>query len=343
MLRLRKNSPHEVQPFNRIKPPYKGRTRIFRGQQQNRFVRQMPGMRNQRGGKSQRPLNKKGLQALQKMEKELKTQTPVIKCTNLTVAYGSHKVIQNLSFELFPGQYLCVLGKNGTGKTTLIKALLGLIQPKEGEITVNSRGTGYLPQQKDIKRDFPASVKEIVLSGCLSLRKKEKNLLKRLNPFYIQTEKKLCAQAMFQMEIGEFKNKSFKELSGGQQQRTLLARTLCASRDLIVLDEPVTGLDPLVTDEFYTLVKKLNTPSRDTPLPESPQKEHSSGFTKEGLPAPGGPAYCPGPAILMVSHDLERSLKDAGLILHLDEKDYFFGTTEEYLKTGFYKSLSGNS
>lgn len=300
-------------------------------------------MRNQRGGKSQRPLNKKGLQALQKMEKELKTQTPVIKCTNLTVAYGSHKVIQNLSFELFPGQYLCILGKNGTGKTTLIKALLGLIQPKEGEITVNSRGTGYLPQQKDIKRDFPASVKEIVLSGCLSLRKKEKNLLKRLNPFYTQTEKKLCAQAMFQMEIGEFKNKSFKELSGGQQQRTLLARTLCASRDLIVLDEPVTGLDPLVTDEFYTLVKKLNTPARDNPLPESPQKEHSSGFTKEGLPAPDGPAYCPGPAILMVSHDLERSLKDAGLILHLDEKDYFFGTTEEYLKTGFYKSLSGNS
>ena len=200
------------------------------------------------------------------------------------------------------GDYLTILGENGAGKSTLLKTMLGLIKPLSGRIVfdaeVKKTDIGYLPQQTVVQRDFPASVWEIVISGCLS-----KN---GLRPFYSKEDKALAEANIKRLGLEQLKKRCYRELSGGQQQRVLLARALCASDKILVLDEPVTGLDPKVTVQLYELIDSLN---------------------KEGI------------TIIMISHDLQ-ALKHANKVLHLGHQT-FFGDKEEYLVSQEYKTFLG--
>lgn len=216
-----------------------------------------------------------------------------ISCKKLSVGYGSNVLVKNLSFSVNKGDYLYILGDNGSGKTTLMQTLLHLIKPISGTITTGdgllSDEIGYLPQQTEAQKDFPASVREIVLSGNQSRCGKR--------PFYNKEEKQLAKDNMKKMGIYELRKRCYRELSGGQQQRVLLARALCATQKMLLLDEPVTGLDPKVSVEMYELIEEL----------------HKEGIT-----------------IIMISHDMEAAVKYATHILHIG-KDTFFGTKEEYL------------
>jgi zinc transport system ATP-binding protein len=226
-----------------------------------------------------------------------------IKCENLRLGYESTAVAENISFEVNSGDYLCIVGENGAGKSTLMKTLLGLTPLMGGDIKygdgLSSHEIGYLPQQTYVQRDFPASVWEIVLSGALSKCSKR--------PFFSSEHKKLAEENMKRMDIWNLKKECYRNLSGGQQQRVLLARALCASSKLLVLDEPVTGLDPKVTAEFYQLIKSLNN---------------------EGL------------TIIMVSHDINAAIEYADHILHVEKEQSFIGTTKQYMESKFWKSLN---
>lgn len=215
-------------------------------------------------------------------------------CTNATLGYEDGIVTENLNFTVNSGDYLCILGENGSGKSTLIKALLGLKPQLSGEIKwcdgFKSKEIGYLPQQTPVQRDFPASVREIVLSGCLAKC--------GLRPFYNKAEKELAENTMKQLHIENLAKRCYRELSGGQQQRVLLARALCATRKMLLLDEPVTGLDPKAQTDLYELIANLN---------------------RDGI------------TIIMVSHDLNAALKYASHILHIGKKQLFFGSKEDYL------------
>ncbi|MFV0519689.1 MAG: metal ABC transporter ATP-binding protein [Lachnospirales bacterium] len=220
-----------------------------------------------------------------------------ILCENLSIGYENKPILSNLTFKINTGNYLCILGENGAGKSTLVKTLIKLLKPISGEIKVGEKNKiGYLPQQSLIQRDFPASVYEVVVSGCL-----ENKLFK---PFFNFEDKEKAYFNMNKMNIETLAKKSFKELSGGQQQRVLLARALCAGENILLLDEPVSGLDPKATKEMYDIIKYLNEEEKVT--------------------------------IVMVSHDVESSIKDASHILYIG-KDYFFGTKEEYISSKFYK------
>ena len=203
-------------------------------------------------------------------------------------------VASNINFEVNKGDYLCILGENGSGKSTLMKTLLHLIKPLDGSIEtgdgVLADEIGYLPQQTEVQRDFPASVREIVLSGCQSRCGRR--------PFYNKAEKQLAVQAMEKMNITPLARKCYRELSGGQQQRVLLARAFCATQTMLLLDEPVTGLDPQATEEMYSLIKELNR----------------NGIT-----------------IIMISHDVDAALKYASHVLHIG-KEIFFGEVKDYDK-----------
>lgn len=229
----------------------------------------------------------------------------LISCKNVYLSYENTSVIEDLSFSVEQGDYLCIVGENGSGKSTLIKAILGLKDTAKGHLHMGdgltSRQIGYLPQQTTAQKDFPASVYEVVLSGCIANKGKR--------PFFGKQHKKSAFENMKKLDILSVKNKCYRELSGGQQQRVLLARALCATGKLILLDEPVTGLDPIVTAEFYSLIKKLN-------------KDY--GIT-----------------IIMVSHDLYSAVNNASHILHLKKTGSFFASTAEYLESDFYKSFSG--
>lgn len=206
----------------------------------------------------------------------------LITVKNLTLGYDSRAIVSDLNFTVEAGDYLCIVGENGSGKTTLMKTLLGLNKPMAGEITfgegLRKNEIGYLPQQTFIQRDFPASVREIVLSGCQSKM--------GLRPFYNSAEKELAKKNMERMDILDLAKRCYKELSGGQQQRVLIARALCATEKILLLDEPVSGLDPKVTDEMYSLISDLN---------------------KEGV------------TIIMISHDIKAAEKYASSILNMDE------------------------
>ena len=191
------------------------------------------------------------------------------------------------------GDYLCIVGENGSGKSTLMKTLLGLQPPVSGKILtddgLNRKKIGYLSQQTDIQRDFPASVWEIVLSGCQNKC--------GIRPFYSKNQKQRAQANIEKMELQKLKKRCYRNLSGGQQQRVLLARALCAADDILLLDEPVAGLDPIVTKEMYRLIETLN---------------HDDKMT-----------------IVMISHDMEAAVQYAGKILHIGNH-VFFGTKEEY-------------
>ena len=217
-------------------------------------------------------------------------------CQNLCVGYDGKSVLQDLSFQVFAGDYLCIVGENGSGKSTLMKTILGLQPPISGRILtgdgLRKNEIGYLPQQTIVQKDFPASVREIVLSGCQGRCGKR--------PFYNREEKLLADDAMEKMEITKLSRCCYRELSGGQQQRVLLARALCATQKMLLLDEPVSGLDPKVTAQMYALIKKLN---------------HDDGIT-----------------VIMISHDISAALSFSSHILHIGES-VFFGTKDEYLKS----------
>ena len=217
-------------------------------------------------------------------------------CQRLCVGYEGKSVLQELNFEVFAGDYLCIVGENGSGKSTLMKTILGLQPPISGRILtgdgLRKNEIGYLPQQTVVQKDFPAAVREIVLSGCQGRCGSR--------PFYNKEEKQLAADAMEKMQIAQLAKRCYRELSGGQQQRVLLARALCATRKMLLLDEPVSGLDPKVTAEMYALIEKLN---------------REDGIT-----------------VIMISHDIAAAVKYASHILHIGDA-VFFGTRAEYLRS----------
>ena len=220
----------------------------------------------------------------------------LIACRDVALGYEGKALSRHLTFQVRGGDYLCVVGENGSGKSTLLKVLLGLLKPMEGRITVDKSlkagAIGYLPQQTRAQRDFPATVYEVVLSGFLSAR--------RGRFFYTAAEKSKALMNMGKLGVLELKDRCYRELSGGQQQRVLLARALCATRKMLLLDEPVSGLDPKVTAEMYALICKLN---------------HDDGIT-----------------VIMISHDIAAAVKYASRILHIGDA-VFFGTKSEYLNS----------
>ena len=228
----------------------------------------------------------------------------LISCKNICLSYENTPVIDSLSFNVEAGDYFCIVGENGSGKSTLVKAILGLKETASGHLHLGDglkKGEiGYLPQQTTAQKDFPASVYEVVISGCLADKK---------TVFYTKKHKELAKENMNKLDVYSLKDRCFRELSGGQQQRVLLARALCATKKLILLDEPVTGLDPVATHELYSIIKTIN---RDF------------GIT-----------------IVMVSHDLNAALKYASHILHLNKSSDFFGSVDEYLVSSIYKSFTG--
>lgn len=219
----------------------------------------------------------------------------LITCKNVSFAYDGVTAVRDLNFSVAQRDYLCVVGENGAGKSTLISGLLRLKKPFSGTICMGGGllpgEIGYLPQQTAIQKDFPASVYEVVLSGCLN----------RLGakPFYTRAEKALADENLRRMEIENLKNRCYRELSGGQQQRVLLARALCAAGKLLILDEPITGLDPAAAQDLYKTLSYLNE--------------------KEGM------------AVVMVTHDLKAALRSARTVLHIGRSSVFLGTVADYL------------
>lgn len=218
----------------------------------------------------------------------------LLKCENVVLGYDNNVIVENLNFEVNSGDYLCIVGENGSGKSTLMKTILKLRKPISGKIIMGDGlvqdEIGYLPQQTIVQKDFPASVKEIVLSGCLNKS--------GFKPFYTKEQKELANENMEKMGITHLANRCYRELSGGQQQRVLLARALCATHKILLLDEPVSGLDPQVTMEMYNLINELNK--------------------KYGI------------TIIMISHDMNAATKYASHILRINHAQSFFGPISQY-------------
>ena len=231
----------------------------------------------------------------------------LLKCENLSFSYDGVTVVKDLNFAVEEGDYLCIIGENGAGKSTLVKGLLRLKKPSSGTVEMGEglRATeiGYLPQQTQIQKDFPASVREVVLSGCLNRM--------GLRPFYSRLEKDRARENMEALEILDLQDQCYRDLSGGQQQRVLLARAMCAAQKLILLDEPVSGLDPVATRSLYAQIARIN---------------EQTGIT-----------------VIMVSHDIDASLRYATHILHLgQEGQLFFGTQKEYRRSAVYHEFLGD-
>lgn len=226
----------------------------------------------------------------------------LITCKKASFAYEGRMIIQDLDLNIQRGEYLCIIGENGSGKSTLVKGLLGLLAPVRGHISYGSGLTrseiGYLPQRTEVQNDFPASVWEVVTSGC------------RGRSLFLNTRMRQTAQKNIDLlNINTIKNQSFMELSGGQQQRALLARALCATRSLLLLDEPVAGLDPLVTREMYDIISMLH---REQDL-----------------------------TIVMISHDIGAALTYADRILHMSQSGIFLGTPDEYRRSELGRAFAG--
>ncbi|MGO5076533.1 metal ABC transporter ATP-binding protein [Oscillospiraceae bacterium LCP25S3_E10] len=219
----------------------------------------------------------------------------ILTCDNVSMSYDGNVVFRDLNFKIDAGDYLCIVGENGSGKSTLMKGILGLHTPSYGRFIfdegLKQKEIGYLPQQTGAQKDFPASVWEVVLSGRLNK--------KRLAGFYNKEDKKIAQETLEKLGISQLKKRCYKELSGGQQQRVLLARALCATGKLILLDEPVAGLDPVAMAHMYSIIKELNDKDKIT--------------------------------VIMVSHDIISAVQYATHILHMCVNgDMFFGTKDQY-------------
>ena len=229
----------------------------------------------------------------------------IMKCEDLSFGYEGRTVLEGVNFELNAGDYLCIVGENGSGKSTLIKGLLGLKAPESGKLILSDglkpTEIGYLPQQTQLQKDFPASVSEVVLSGCIN------GLGGRIR--YGKEQRETARLNMERMGIEELADKSYHSLSGGQQQRVLLARALCATKKLLLLDEPVTGLDPIATGEMYNLIKLVN--------------------------------LCDNITVIMVSHDIHEAVRYATKILHLGHRQLFFGTSAQYRESDLARRFLG--
>lgn len=227
----------------------------------------------------------------------------LITCKDLVLGYDGRAITQAFDFSVHTGDYLCIVGENGSGKSTLVKTLLRLQPPISGSIEtgdgLQANEIGYLPQQTAVQRDFPASVREIVISGCQGRC--------GLRPFYNREEKALAAEMMHKLGLDGMEKRCYRELSGGQQQRVLLARALCATQKILLLDEPVAGLDPKVTTEMYRMIDDLNK---------------QDGIT-----------------IIMISHDMGAALHYASHILHIGDTS-FYGTKAEYLNSKIGKRFA---
>lgn len=221
----------------------------------------------------------------------------LITCQQAAFGYDGKIVVSGLNFEVSQGDYLCIVGENGSGKSTLMKGLLRLKKPQEGSVSYGGGlapdEIGYMPQQSAAQKDFPASVYEVVQSGCLNSR--------GFFPFYSKRDKQRVLENLERLNIADLRRKCYNELSGGQQQRVLLARALCATKKLVLLDEPVTGLDPLATEELYQLITQVN---------------EQMGIT-----------------VIMVSHDVQQAIGYASHVLHLSQKQDFYGTAEAYRRS----------
>ena len=202
----------------------------------------------------------------------------LIKCRQLTLGYGNKDIVSDFDYDIDAGEYLCIVGRNGSGKTTLLRGISGLLSPKSGSIEfcdgLKRNQIGYLPQITNVQKDFPASVEEIVLSAFQG----KKGLL----PFYKRAHRERAMECMALTRTESLRKACFRELSGGQRQRVLLARALCAAERLLLLDEPVTGLDPESTESMYKIISDLN---------------------KNGM------------TVVMVTHDLEAAQKESSRIL----------------------------
>lgn len=218
-------------------------------------------------------------------------------CENLSIGYDGRVIAKDINFRAEKGNYICIVGDNGSGKSTLLKSILKLDKPIGGSVRLGDglryNQIGYLPQQSEIQKDFPASVKEVVLSGFMGRHK--------FLPFCSKEEKNKAKTEMERLEISDLANRCYRELSGGQQQRVFLARALCAAEKMIVLDEPVTGLDPKVTANMYDIISEINK--------------------KEGI------------TVIMVSHDVRAAMRYSSHILHVGHDETFFGTVEEYMRS----------
>jgi zinc transport system ATP-binding protein len=232
-------------------------------------------------------------------------QSALFTCRDVSFEWEGNTVIQGLNFEVQEGDYLCITGENGSGKSTLIQGLLGIKQPEGGSIIRNrdlkSRKTGYLPQRRSSMNFFPAGVYEVVLSGRIGRL--------GMRPFYSRSDKREAEENLERLGIAALRNQCYGELSGGQQQRVLLARAFCAAEQLLVLDEPAAGLDPVVSAEMYGIVEKFN---------------REKGIT-----------------VIMVSHDIEKALGDANRILHLGNRQLFYGTADEFFNSETGKKFLG--
>jgi len=232
---------------------------------------------------------------------------PLLKCEHVDFGYENYDVVKDVTMEICEGDYLCIVGENGSGKSTLMKGLLGLLKPTGGRIVLaeelKKSGIGYLPQQTPAQKDFPATVQEVVISGCLGKRGNR--------PFYSREERRTADMNMERLGIMGLKKSCYRDLSGGQKQRTLIARALCATDRLLILDEPITGLDPSTTQDFYRVIRHLNREEKV--------------------------------AVLMVSHDIGNIVNQANKILHLKQKVLFYGPVEEYQKSQWGRKFLGGA
>ena len=231
----------------------------------------------------------------------------MLEVKNLHANVNGKEILKGINLSVKAGEVHAIMGPNGSGKSTLVKGLLHLKNPSTGSITtgdgLHPSEIGYLPQQTAAQKDFPASVWEVVLSG--------RQNHPHFPPFYTKADKEDALRNMELLDLLPLKKRCYRDLSGGQQQRVLLARALCATKKLLLLDEPVTGLDPVMTTEMYQLIRRIN------------REQHVT--------------------IIMVSHDIRNILPDATHILQLDQKQVFFGPTDEYLKTEAGKQFLGGA
>jgi len=226
----------------------------------------------------------------------------LLTCRDVAFAYDGREVASGIRLTVNEGDYLCIVGENGSGKSTLVKGMLGLLSPSHGAIEfgdgLKQTEIGYLPQKNAVQRDFPASVWEVVTSGYAAR-----------SLFLTSEQRKGAEQNLRLMGADALRKQSFMELSGGQQQRVLLARALCATHKLLLLDEPVSGLDPAATREMYEMNEALHKIRCVT--------------------------------VIMISHDISAATRYATHILHLQHEPLFFGTVAEYASTELYRDFSG--